>query len=315
MLLNSEMHGKTEGWIVQRALILSGGGCKGAFEAGAVDFLVKTAGIDFQMFLGSSVGGLNAAVLSQAVNYRELAAATQQLKQLWEAIEGNHSIYQSYPMGIFDLFSKNALYNPIGLWRLIHNYIDPERLCRNPFKFLIIPAVAIETGELFYADSRNPDLEEIFLDFILASASIPFFFPPVLINEKHWYDGGLRDVTPLAAAIKEHPDEIFLVLTFPVTSNFEPILSEAPYGGVLKSLLRVVTIMTNEICSNDLHICQATQQNHRIHKTRRRIPIRIIAPHTHLAGSSLDFAPGKIRENILLGYEAAQNMRTLLVDP
>jgi NTE family protein len=300
---------------VQRALILSGGGCKGAFEAGAIDFLVKTAGIDFQMFLGSSVGGINAAILSQAVNYRELTAAAHQLKQLWETIKGNHSIYQSYPMGIFDLFSKNALYNPIGLCRLIHNYIDPERLCRNPFKFLIIPAVAIETGELFYADSRNPDLEDIFLDFILASASIPFFFPPVLINEKHWYDGGLRDVAPLAAAIKELPDEIYLVLTFPVTANLEPVLSEAPYGGVLKSLLRVVNIMTNEICSNDLQICQTVQRNHRIYKARRRIPIRIIAPYAHLAGSALDFTPVKIRENIRLGYEAAQNMRTLLVSP
>jgi NTE family protein len=300
---------------MQRALILSGGGGKGAFEVGAIDFLVKTAGLDFQIFIGSSVGALNAALLGMATNYRELLAAVQQLKKLWEAIQGNHSIYQSFPLGVFDLFSRNALYNPCGLYRLIKNYIDPGQLCQNPTKFVIVPAVAIETGELFYADSRNPALQNLILDFILASASIPLFFPPVLINDKHWYDGGLRDVTPLGAAFKENPDEIYLVLTFPVNENLEPMMGEAPYGGVLKSLLRIVSIMTNEICANDLQISKFAVRSHPLYLGRRRIPIHIVAPPTPLKGSAVDFTPSKIKENIRLGYEAAQNLKTLVQNP
>jgi NTE family protein len=300
---------------MHRALILSGGGGKGAFEVGAVDFLIKTAGLDFRIFIGSSVGALNAALLGMATNYCELLVAVRQLKKLWEEIQGNQSIYQSFPLGVLDLFSRNALYNPCGLCRLIKNYIDPGRLCQNPAKFVLVPAVAIETGELFYADSRNPALQNVILDFILASASIPLFFPPVLINGKHWYDGGLRDVTPLAVAFKEQPDEIYLVLTFPVNENLEPMLNEVPYGGVLKSLLRIIGIMTNEICTNDLQISKYTLRNHRLYLGRRRIPIHIVAPTTPLNGSSVDFAPSKIRENIRLGYEAAQNFKTMTLNP
>ncbi|HXZ80332.1 MAG TPA: patatin-like phospholipase family protein, partial [Terriglobales bacterium] len=49
-----------------RALILSGGGVKGAFEAGAIYHLVVLRGCDFQDFAGVSVGALNAAMLAQA---------------------------------------------------------------------------------------------------------------------------------------------------------------------------------------------------------------------------------------------------------
>jgi predicted acylesterase/phospholipase RssA len=93
---------------MRRALIFSGGGGKGAFEVGAVEFLVKTAGLDFQIFLGSSVGALNATILAMATNYRELLVAVRNLKRLWETISGNHAIYQSYPLGVLDLFSRNA---------------------------------------------------------------------------------------------------------------------------------------------------------------------------------------------------------------
>ncbi|MGD9156167.1 MAG: patatin-like phospholipase family protein [Bacillota bacterium] len=296
---------------MRRALIFSGGGGKGAFEVGAVDFLVKTAGLDFQIFLGSSVGALNAAMLAMATNYRELLVAVRNLKKLWEAITGNHAIYQSYPLGVLDLFSRNALYNPCGLRRLIKNHIDPQRLCQNPAKLAIITAVAIETGELFNVNSRQPELQNVILDFILASASMPIFFPPVLINGKHWYDGGLRDVTPLAAAFKERPDEIYLVLTFPVNEQLEPVLDEAPYGGVLRSLLRIVSIMTNELRANDLQISKYTLRNHSAFPGRRRLPIHIIAPPEQLDTSPLDFSPANIKENIRLGYAAAQNLRTL----
>ncbi|HEY8463347.1 MAG TPA: patatin-like phospholipase family protein [Bacillota bacterium] len=299
---------------MRRALILSGGGCKGAFEVGAVEYLVKKAKLDFQIFLGSSVGALNAAVLGLAADFAQLGAAVTKLKTLWETIRGNQSIYQRFPLGLLDLFTHHGLCNPIGLRQLIHKYIDPYKLCHNPAKFILIPAVAIETGELFYADSRNPAFENVILDYILASASVPLFFPPVKINGKHWYDGCLRDVTPLAAAFKEQSDEITVVLTFPVNDNLEPILSTVPYGGVLKSLIRIVSIMTNEISANDLQLTRFVNLRQGLFPLRKRIRIQIIAPRTHLCGSLLDFSPQKIRENIRLGYEAAQNCRTLVIN-
>src|SRR3954453_24102874 len=50
----------------QRALILSGGGLKGAFQAGAVYHFIVHRHCDFREIAGVSVGSLNAVVLAQA---------------------------------------------------------------------------------------------------------------------------------------------------------------------------------------------------------------------------------------------------------
>jgi NTE family protein len=294
-----------EAVILRRALVLSGGGCKGAFEVGALHYLICETGLDFQILLGSSVGALNAAVLGQARNLRQLQEQTKKLTRIWEGITGNNSIYRSNLLGVINLFLCNALYQPVGLRQIIAKNIDPALLCDNPYKSVLTPAVAIETGELYYADTRKRKSKETILDYITASASIPIFFPPVKIDGKHWYDGGLRDLTPLGGAFKEHSEEVYVILTFPVNDNLEPILNKVVYRGVLKSLLRIANIINSEISANDLQLVKLTNQYYRLFG-KKRVPTYIIAPRRPLQGHVLDFAPSRIKENMKLGYEAAK---------
>jgi NTE family protein len=301
---------------MKRALVLAGGGSKGAFQAGAVDFLVRESGLDFDIYLGTSVGALNAGVLAQSRNYRELCEQTEILKKLWDGIKGSLSIYRKNPFGVFSLILKDSLYNPIGLKALIKEHIDAKRLFRNTARILKIPTVAEETGELLYVDNRSPQYEADFLSYILASASIPLFFPAVKINGKHWYDGGLRDVTPLGAVFHERPDEIVVVLTFPVNRALNPVLATTKHQGALRSILRTLDIMSNEISANDLQLANAINQSHRCRPGQRRVPIRIIAPGAPLIGGNvLEFKPDYIRENQKLGFQAAQTPFTLFEKP
>lgn len=295
---------------MKRALVLAGGGSRGAFESGAIDFLINEAGLDFDIFLGSSAGALNAAVLGSARNYRELVKQSRQLRELWLNIRGDRSIYHRSRLSILNLMLYDALYNPIGLRRLLTEYIDPARLCSNPSKFIKIGTVAIETGELFFADSRNPAIQSHLRDYILASASIPVYFPPVKIDGKHWYDGGLRDITPLGAAFEEQPDEIVVILTFPVNRYLEPVLPEVRYRGPFHALLRAFNILTSEISANDLQYARMINEHTRYFPGTRRIPIRIIAPSAALPGDLLEFNPETIRQNIKKGCEAARNLLT-----
>ncbi|NLW47247.1 MAG: hypothetical protein GXY86_07920 [Firmicutes bacterium] len=292
---------------MRRALVLAGGGSKGAFEVGAIDYLVREKGLDFDIYLGTSVGALNVGILSQSQSYHQLCRQVQVLKKLWLGIKGSNSIYHKNLFGIFSLLFKNSLYNPDGLKKLIEENIDPERLFKKTARVLKVATVAEETGELLYADNRSPELRKDFLSYILASASIPMFFPPVKINGKHWYDGGLRDMTPLGSVFRERPDEIVIILTFPINQNLAPVLSTSKHQGALGVILRALEIMSNEISANDLQLANAINNNHHYLFGRRCVPLRIITPdHSLTGGNVLEFKPESIRNNMELGFLAAQ---------
>jgi NTE family protein len=291
---------------LKRALVLSGGGVKGAFEAGAVDYLVNQAGLDFQFFFGTSTGALNVSLLGQARNYEELILRTGQLKQLWLDIKGYRSIYHKNALGILNLLLGNTLYTPNGLHHLLKKHIDLNCLF-DPATVVKVTTVCLETGELFYADTRSQEQKEDYLKYILASASMPFFFPAVKINGSHWYDGSLRDITPLGTVFDENPDEIVVVTTYPIGPDLKPILPKVTYGGPFKNLSQEIAIVTNAIAAKDLQLANAINQDNRSFPGKRQVSIRMIAPKYPLNHDSLSFKPSVIRRNLELGYTAAQN--------
>jgi len=78
-----------------RALVLSGGGAKGAFEAGAIYHLVVHRHCDFKEISGVSVGALNASFLAQAASSNDperslnnLVDQAEALAKVWESIKG-----------------------------------------------------------------------------------------------------------------------------------------------------------------------------------------------------------------------------------
>jgi NTE family protein len=62
------------------AFVLAGGGTKGAFEAGAVAYLVEELGIVPGVVTATSAGSICAAVLAQARTHEELSARTDELR-------------------------------------------------------------------------------------------------------------------------------------------------------------------------------------------------------------------------------------------
>src|SRR3954451_19434435 len=75
----------------KRALVLSGGGLKGAFQAGATYHLIVHRACDFNEIAGVSVGSLNAVILAQAqrdenpeASLKNMAVRAEKLVDLWQ---------------------------------------------------------------------------------------------------------------------------------------------------------------------------------------------------------------------------------------
>lgn len=84
-----------------QALILSGGGAKGAFEAGAAYHLIVHRHCDFKEMSGVSVGALNGSFLAQAPassdpeqSLRNLVEQAEQLIAVWDSIKGPRDIFK-----------------------------------------------------------------------------------------------------------------------------------------------------------------------------------------------------------------------------
>lgn len=201
--------------MTKRALVLGGGGARGAFQVGMLDVLVRERGIDFDVIRGVSVGALNAAFLAQAPtganSLANLQAAVTELVRIWtEEIRGNASIFEERATGFAGLAAgADSLLDNEPLWDLIRKHVDPAKLESSRRDFAVGVA-SLVTGEFH---ERRPSSKD-FLRLVLASTAIPVVFPPVWRREGRevFVDGGVREITPLSTAFRAKPDEIYVLM-------------------------------------------------------------------------------------------------------
>lgn len=260
------------------ALVMSGGGARGAFEVGVVDYLITDAGLDFDVITGVSVGALNAAMLAQADGTDELSDQLEALKDVYFGIRSYRDVFLKrgiarlleLPADLDHLLSglgSNAIYDPSPLKRLIDRHLDVERL-RESKRDLRIGVVSLDHGDYRSVMSDDPDIK----DFVLASTAIPWVFPPVVVRDERFIDGGTRNLAPLGDAFDglanvdaqdARPKRMFVVLSTP--RQLPHVTGERD---LLDLLERSVDIMMAGVTYHDLQ--HARQINEGLRTVRER---------------------------------------------
>lgn len=281
-----------------RALVLSGGGARGAYQAGAIRFLMGTAELDYDIISGISVGALNGAHVAQYRSGYQRDAAMD-LVEMWRSIEGNGSVYKKWFMGRLAALWKTSVYNSQPLEQMVHDHIDQQKILASG-KRLSVGAVALETGEYRTWNDVSADI----LPAVLASSAFPGMLCPVTLDGKTWVDGGLREVSPVTDAIELGASVIDVVINHPL---------ELPEKGspehVVDMLPRIFETMTSETTRNDIERVELYNEL-RVHNTmpdKRHIHLNVLEPSEVVIQNALDFDPTKIEDNIKMGYyEASQ---------
>ncbi len=168
------------------ALVLCGGGSKGAVEAGVYRALGEL-GVPIDRVVGTSIGAVNAAFIASGM-------PAEQLVDLWKEVKFG------------DLFSFNwrLLCNPRAGASLYDNRKLRGFLMRHlpaRFESLLLPLTIIGTDVL----RGEPRLLERgnLIDAVLASIAIPGVLPPVMIDGRETLDGGLTNNLPLNVAAQK----------------------------------------------------------------------------------------------------------------
>src|SRR5687768_2605447 len=284
------------------ALVLSGGGAKGAFQVGAEKYARENKGYRWDVISGVSIGAINGAFLAMGRHER--------LLEIWQTA------------------TPDVVFGPRSAWRIagrllrhepslfdnrfikrIADEIDPSAMKTE----LIIGAVSLMTGK-FHA-FRPSDTN--FNGALLASGALPLVFPPVDISPDMtaMVDGGTRNVSPLGLVLASEPDEIVVINCSSAASL--PI-KDRPITAV-KISQRASEIAMFEIFANDVGnflrmnglVEQAAAAGIALKNPKgrpfKKYPITIIDPDERI-GETTDFSPKNIRRALDAGWEKAKKI-------
>lgn len=214
------------------ALVLAGGGARGAYEVGVLKYLVEHVARDldgpirFDILCGTSVGAINAAMLASfaddmRIGVQRLVKAWTELsmdrvvrtdrKKLWGVVRG------LFP-GSAASVQRSAFFGAEGLRHMLELAIPFERIdqmvAQGHLGAVSITATHIATGRaVVFVQRAEPKLPfwgsdgtivarpaRLRVEHALASAAIPLVFPEVSIDGELYCDGGLRQNVPLSPA-------------------------------------------------------------------------------------------------------------------
>jgi len=283
------------------ALILSGGGAKGAFQCGAEKYAREVKGYTWDTIYGVSVGALNATML-----------AMEKWERLWE-VWNTISSAQVYTGG-FNLLSMlkvalgaKSFYGNEPLQQLLAQELEPEKI-RHALR---IGAVSLVSGDYILYQENDPHLKQA----VLASTVMPIIWTPVDISPQYpsMVDGGVRNITPIGDVLSEDPDEVVIINCNAQAASALP----APPKNIVGIGLRTLDILLNELFVSDMR--EFVRINHLVREAAaggivlhhpdsgrelKYYDCKIIEPLLPL-GDTLDFSQATIQRSLKAGWERA----------
>lgn len=209
------------------ALVLGGGGSRGAYEIGVWQAL-KALGIRIDMVYGTSVGAINAAMVAQGD--LDLTA------ELWKELETDMVFDMGPDSKPIDYVKEIVINQGAGtgpLKGLLEKYVSEERVRASGMDFGIT-AVSVPAFEGHHL--RLKDIPEgRLVDFVMASASAFPALHAYEIEGVSYVDGGYSDVLPVGMALEDGATDVIAVDLSGYGSVNKENLEKAPNLVYIKS--------------------------------------------------------------------------------
>lgn len=230
---------------MRRAIALSGGGTKGAYELGAWKALRKL-GVDYQIVTGTSIGSINGALMvtgdydraEELWNTITIADMMEDGINLTATIEGMYDQREAIrPFLKKYVRNKGADISPFTSF--IETLIDEEAVRASKVDFGLVTVLfpSLTAKEL----TKKEIPEGMLKDYILASAAIFPLFPMHKIGEQMYLDGCYHDNLPIDLALRMGATDVIAVdlHTTPAHANY----AKRPYVTYIKPSRPLGTMM------------------------------------------------------------------------
>ncbi|MBL0359422.1 MAG: patatin-like phospholipase family protein [Chitinophagaceae bacterium] len=248
---------------MSRALVISGGGSKGAFAVGVLKKLFNAfPELDFDIYVGTSTGSLMAPLVAlKEMDMLEKLYSNQKTEdivltgRLGDRIN-DVSIFDASPLK--SLLEKNYTDQRYNEIKASGKKIFLTTTCLQS-EALVVFTTSDHAGEPVNYEAKKIETADHFRRAVLASACQPVFMQPVKVNKNiagdparhfQYVDGGVREYAGVQMAIDNGATEIFTILLSP-----EETTTDATELKDLFSILRkTIDIFTDDVGKNDLII-------------------------------------------------------------
>lgn len=244
-----------------RALVISGGGSKGAFAGGIAEFLLRQYCHDYQLFVGTSAGSLLVPLLA--------LGETERLKKVFTTIR-QHDIFNISPFiirksnGSFTyrinhfntlrmfLRGKKTFGESENLRRLIRLTFteDDYHRLRAGNKEVVVTVSNLSCKTVEYHSVHQNNYGD-FCDWMWASANLVPFMSLVVKNGMEYADGGFGNYLPLREAIRRGACEVDAIILKPMGQNLK---CELPVSNAFGLMLRTYNFMLEQISLDDFDL-------------------------------------------------------------
>ena len=208
----------------KRGLFLPGGGTKGAFQAGALEYIIKNMDRNYDIVTGFSIGALNALGIVQQ-DFDIVLDMWKNAKSMTDFFGGNILFYK-------------GLLSMKPLKKQVEERVDIDKLRESPVSFYF-STVDLQKGVLVEKDKFASPL----IDWLLASCSIPGVFEPIEIDGHQYVDGGVLATKPMSPLIRAGVSEIDIVTTRPVWNR----KSDQKHESIIETAQRCLELIQSEM--------------------------------------------------------------------
>lgn len=265
----------------KRAIVISGGGSKGAFAGGIVDYLIRDKHYDYDLFVSSSTGSLVQLIASTGnIDKLKEGYTTVNDKDIWKLnpfkIKENRNGKVKVGFNWFNIV-KNllpkfklkkkkkfpwvriektngslAFGDSSNLRGLIYKFMPKKEYLRvkeELDKELVVCVVNATLKQVEYKSSHNWGYED-FCEWTHASTSMYPFMAPINKNDYQYIDGGILETVPIQEAINRGATELDVIILKEENPKFEVEYIRNLFHGILTE----IEMMHSELSKDDIQI-------------------------------------------------------------
>ena len=293
---------------MKKALVISGGGSKGAFAGGVVEYLIANKGKDYDLFIGTSTGSLMVSHLALGM--------IKDLKKLYTSVN-QKAIFSNNPftikkignIKITSIKKLNILWNILkgkktfgeskNLRKLIKNNVTKElyNTIRERQKEVIVTVSNLTANRMEYKSIKECSYED-FCDWIWASCNYVPFMSLLEKNGQEYADGCFGALVPIREAIKRGATEIDAVILDTEKVQINKIPSKNPFS----LMLNVFDFTIGNVERHNVTIGELAAK-------KNEVTLNLYYTPTVLTTNSLIFDKKLMKKWWKYGYQYAKNRK------